>query len=132
MYDQSASEEKASEIESELVHLMSLGKNLPLNFTERVDIFSAHVRTLLREHGIVNELLRDISNEPTAAIIVFFICILLVISLLSFYFFEQLAALAQRPCYQFADGVVFPAGALSGVRHLHQRGRFYADGGLHS
>ncbi|MFZ6756202.1 DAHL domain-containing protein [Undibacterium sp. Ji50W] len=67
VYDQAASEEKASDIESELAQLMSLAKNLPLNFTERVDIFSAHVRTLLREHGIVNELLKDISNEPTAA-----------------------------------------------------------------
>ncbi|MFZ6765661.1 DAHL domain-containing protein [Undibacterium sp. Di26W] len=67
VYDQAASEEKAIEIESELVQLISLAKNLPLNFTERVDIFSAHVRTLLREHGIVNELLKDISNQPTAA-----------------------------------------------------------------
>lgn len=67
VYDQAASDDKAAEIESELRLLVASRQNLPANIGDRVDIFVAHVRTVLREHKVVNGLLNSIAASPTAA-----------------------------------------------------------------
>ncbi len=67
VYDQAASDEKAAEIETELSRLVTLKKNFLPSIADRVNIFIAHVQTVLREQGLVNELLKNIAAEPTAA-----------------------------------------------------------------
>lgn len=67
VYDQAASDDKAAEIESELRRLVAGNSNLPADIGDRVGIFVAHVRTVLREHSVVNGLLNSIAAAPTAA-----------------------------------------------------------------
>lgn len=67
VYDQAASDEKAAEIEIEVSKLIALKKNLSSNIVDSVNIFIAHVQTVLREQGLVYELLKNIAAEPTAA-----------------------------------------------------------------
>ncbi len=67
VYDQAASDDKAAEIESELARLVAGNGNLPADIGDRVGIFVAHVRTVLREHSVVNGLLNSIAAAPTAA-----------------------------------------------------------------
>jgi two-component system NtrC family sensor kinase len=67
LYSQSASGEKAEEIEAELGRLESGVQALPADIGEMIDIFGAHVRTVLREQVVVNELLSGITELPTGA-----------------------------------------------------------------
>ena len=67
VYDQAASDDKAADIESELARLVTASAKLPADISDRVDIFSAHVRTVLREHREVNGLLNSIAAAPTSA-----------------------------------------------------------------
>lgn len=67
VYDQGSSNEKADEIESELAKLTAMKKKLPTDIDESLTIFIAHVRTVLREHDVVNNLLKDVALAPTAA-----------------------------------------------------------------
>lgn len=66
-YDQAASEEKAVEIELELGGLVAQTRDLPASIGDTVGIFVAHVRTVLREHNVVNSLLKSIAAAPTTA-----------------------------------------------------------------
>lgn len=67
VYDQAASDDKAAEIASALGRLVAGNRNLPADIGDRVGIFVAHVRTVLREHSVVNGLLSSIAAAPTAA-----------------------------------------------------------------
>lgn len=67
VYDQAASDDKAAEIASALERLAAGSGKLPAEIGDRVGIFVAHVRTVLREHRMVNDLLSSIAAAPTAA-----------------------------------------------------------------
>ncbi len=67
VYNQTPSEDKGGEIESELRTLAAQQKHLPADIGNRIGIFIAHVRTVLREHDKVNQLLNNIATQPTAA-----------------------------------------------------------------
>lgn len=67
LFSQSASDERKAEIEAELNQL-DIGKRLLApEQRDRVEVFGAHVRTILREQGVVNGLLSSIAAVPTAA-----------------------------------------------------------------
>ena len=65
LYSQSASGERGAEIQAELSQLEAGLHVLPSDIRERLDIFSAHVRTILREQKVVNQLLGSIAVVPT-------------------------------------------------------------------
>ncbi len=67
LYSQSASSEKAEDIEAELGRLELSVDALPSDIGEMIVIFGAHVRTVLREQAVVNELLSGITELPTSA-----------------------------------------------------------------
>ena len=67
LYSQSASDEHAADIQSGLRELDTDKLLLRPETMDRLDIFGAHVRTVLREQRGVNELLGLISAVPTAA-----------------------------------------------------------------
>lgn len=69
VYEQAGSDDRAGEIETELGNLAAAIKKggLPPHVNDYVDIFVAHVQTVLREHKVVNELLNRIAAVPTAA-----------------------------------------------------------------
>lgn len=67
VYDHAASEDKRAEIEAGLRALAPLQKHLPADIGNRLGLFIAHVRTVLREHGKVDALLKSIAEQPTAA-----------------------------------------------------------------
>ncbi|MBI3759940.1 MAG: histidine kinase, partial [Deltaproteobacteria bacterium] len=67
LYSQRASAERGAEIQSELGRLEAGMHVLAPDTRERLVLFNAHVRTVLREQKIVNELLGDIASVPTAA-----------------------------------------------------------------
>jgi two-component system NtrC family sensor kinase len=67
LYSQSASDDRRSEIQSELNRLDAYKRLVAADIREAVDIFEAHVRTILREQGTVNGLLGGIAEVPTAA-----------------------------------------------------------------
>ncbi|WP_232291161.1 DAHL domain-containing protein [Burkholderia ubonensis] len=67
VYVQAATADKAAEIDAELARLVAASKGLPADFANRVGIFVAHARTIVREHAEVNGLLGDIAAAPTAA-----------------------------------------------------------------
>ncbi|ABE46699.1 histidine kinase [Polaromonas sp. JS666] len=66
LYSQSASDDKGSEIQAELSQLEAGLHVLPSDVRERLEIFGAHVRTILREQKVVNQLLGSITVVPTA------------------------------------------------------------------
>ncbi|HSV45085.1 MAG TPA: DAHL domain-containing protein [Ramlibacter sp.] len=67
LFSQAASSERAAEIQIELKRLEPGLSQLPPAARERLDIFSAHVRTILQEQKVVDELLNGIAAVPTAA-----------------------------------------------------------------
>jgi len=67
VYSQAPSDDKAAEIQMELEALETTKAKLPAAAAEGVGIFSAHVRTVLREQPVVNELLSRIAAVPVAA-----------------------------------------------------------------
>lgn len=67
LYTQSVSIERGAEILRGLELLHSGNRGLPVAARQRLDIFVAHARAVLREQPIVNALLDDIAAAPTAA-----------------------------------------------------------------
>jgi two-component system NtrC family sensor kinase len=67
LYSQSASEDRRAEIQGELNRLDANKHLVAAEVRALVDIFGAHVRTILREQGTVNGLLGRIAEVPTAA-----------------------------------------------------------------
>ncbi|OOG41688.1 DAHL domain-containing protein [Polaromonas sp. A23] len=69
LYSQSPSGDRNAEIQGELSRLEA-GMNLvPADVRDRLTIFNAHVRTILREQKVVNELVVSIAAVPTATLI---------------------------------------------------------------
>ncbi|UUZ65632.1 GHKL domain-containing protein [Polaromonas sp. P1-6] len=66
LYSQSASDDRGAEIQTELSQLEAASQVLPSDIRERLDIFGAHVRTILREQKVVNQLLGRITVVPAA------------------------------------------------------------------
>ncbi|MFC5523260.1 DAHL domain-containing protein [Polaromonas jejuensis] len=66
LYSQSASDDRGSEIQNELSRLEAGSHVFPSDTREKLDIFGAHVRTILREQKVVNQLLGSITVVPTA------------------------------------------------------------------
>jgi signal transduction histidine kinase len=69
VYSQAPSDDKAAGILVELDALEANKAKLPAAAAESLDIFSAHVRTVLREQPVVNGLLSSIAAVPVAATI---------------------------------------------------------------
>lgn len=67
VYSQAPSDEKAAGIQTELDGLAAASDTLPAEAVESLDIFSAHVRTVLREQPVVNGLLNSIAAVPVSA-----------------------------------------------------------------
>jgi two-component system, NtrC family, sensor kinase len=67
LYSQSASSERSADILTELSRLESDSHALPADIGENISTFVAHVRTVLHEQTIVNDLLNGIASVPTAA-----------------------------------------------------------------
>lgn len=67
VYSQAPSDDKAAEIQIELDNLQALKEQLPAVVGENLDIFLAHVGTVLREQPVVNGLLSSIAAVPVAA-----------------------------------------------------------------
>ncbi|WP_137820632.1 DAHL domain-containing protein [Pseudomonas sp. 2FG] len=67
VYNQAASDDQAAEIAAELDRLAASAGQLPSDLADGVDIFNAHVRTVLREQNVVNGLLNSIAAVPVAA-----------------------------------------------------------------
>ncbi len=66
LYSQSASSERAEEIQTELGRLESGVDTLASDVREMIVMFGAHVRTVLREQERVNTLLNGIASVPTS------------------------------------------------------------------
>jgi len=66
LFSQTASDERGAEIQAGMRQLESERPSLSPEQREKVDVFSAHVRTILREQKGVNELLSRIAAVPTA------------------------------------------------------------------
>jgi len=69
LYSQSPSGDRGAEIQSELSRLETGLSLVPPDIRDRLTIFSAHVRAILREQKVVNELLAGIAAMPTAALV---------------------------------------------------------------
>ncbi|WP_026291648.1 DAHL domain-containing protein [Marinobacterium rhizophilum] len=67
VFSQSATDGQVSEILTGLDKLAAVSMSLPPAVTDGLDIFMAHVRTLIAEHNRVNELLSTIAAVPVAA-----------------------------------------------------------------
>jgi signal transduction histidine kinase len=67
VYSQAAADDQAAQIAAALDRLATNAAPLPAAIAEGLEIFDAHVRTLLREQGLVNRLLNDIAAVPVAA-----------------------------------------------------------------
>jgi signal transduction histidine kinase len=70
IYNRGASEEKAADIETALIALQAAGTGggkAGDDAAERLALFAAHVRTVLREHGAVTGLLNAIAAAPTGS-----------------------------------------------------------------
>lgn len=67
VYSLAPSDVRAAEIQLDLEHLAADRRNRPVAISEGLDIFAAHVHTLLREQPVVNGLLNRIAAVPTAA-----------------------------------------------------------------
>lgn len=67
LYSQEVSDRRAADIESGLAGLATLKKAMPPSARERLEIFGAHVRIILRNQKSVNDLIAAIAAVPTAA-----------------------------------------------------------------
>jgi len=67
VYSQSPTDDKASQIDSDLRRLVAHDPARPAAIEEGLLIFAAHVRTVLREQPFVDNLLKGISAVPVAA-----------------------------------------------------------------
>ncbi len=67
LYSQSATDDKGAEIQAGLGQLEAGSQVFPADIRERLDIFGVHVRTILREQKVVNQLLGSITAVPTEA-----------------------------------------------------------------
>ena len=67
VYSQAPSDEKAAGIQSGLDTLAGTSTSQSARAVEALDIFSAHVRTVLNEQPVVNELLDSIAAVPVSA-----------------------------------------------------------------
>jgi len=65
VYSQAPSDDKAADIEADLASLTAAGPQRPA-VSDAVEIFAAHVRTVLHEQPAVNALLASIAAVPTA------------------------------------------------------------------
>lgn len=66
VYSQAASIDRATDIEAGLAQLSGRQAGLPASLEEQFELFAVHVRTVLREQPVVDQLLADISQVPTA------------------------------------------------------------------
>ncbi|MES2944065.1 MAG: DAHL domain-containing protein [Pseudomonadota bacterium] len=66
LYSQSPSSDRGSEIQAQLNQLEAGRHLVPPAIRDRLDIFQAHARTILREQKVVSELLVSIAAAPTA------------------------------------------------------------------
>jgi two-component system NtrC family sensor kinase len=69
LYSQSPSGDRGAEIQGELARLEAGMHLVPPDTRDRLDIFLAHVRTILREQKVVNELLASITAVPATVLI---------------------------------------------------------------
>jgi two-component system NtrC family sensor kinase len=69
VYSRAPSEDKSADIQSDLTNVEAGTANTPPALTDALDIFTAHVRTVLREQPEVNQLLNGIAAVPTAALL---------------------------------------------------------------
>jgi two-component system, NtrC family, sensor kinase len=67
LYSQSASDDRGAEIQRALGRLDAGRRLVPRGLRYRLEIFGAHVGTILREQRAVNELLSRITDAPTTA-----------------------------------------------------------------
>ncbi|WP_295996916.1 DAHL domain-containing protein [Rugamonas sp.] len=67
VYYHAPSDADLQEVADELAQLARLRTGADAELGERIDIFSAHARTVLREQSVVTRLLTGISAAPTAA-----------------------------------------------------------------
>ena len=67
VYNEGGAEDKADEIGLALQRLAALRGRWPAAVGQRIDVFERHVRTVLREHAVVNGLLNRIAAAPTGA-----------------------------------------------------------------
>jgi signal transduction histidine kinase len=70
VYSRAVSADLASEVEADLALLATRQARLPASLNEQIGLFAAHVRTVLREQPIVDQLLADISEVPTVKLAV--------------------------------------------------------------
>jgi signal transduction histidine kinase len=70
VYSHAVSADLASEAEADLALLAIMQARLPASLNEQIGLFAAHVRTVLREQPIVDQLLADISKVPTVKLVV--------------------------------------------------------------
>jgi signal transduction histidine kinase len=70
VYSHAVSAELASEAEADLALLVTRQARLPASLKDQIELFAAHVRTVLREQPIVDQLLADISQVPTVKLAV--------------------------------------------------------------
>jgi two-component system, NtrC family, sensor kinase len=66
VYSQAPSDDKATEIQTELRNLEATKARISATVSESLDILASHVRTVLREQPVVNELLSNIAAVPVA------------------------------------------------------------------
>jgi two-component system NtrC family sensor kinase len=69
VYSRAPSEDKSADLQSDLTNLVAAATNTPPALTDALDIFIAHVRTVLSEQPEVNQLLNSIASVPTAALL---------------------------------------------------------------
>ncbi len=69
LYSQRQSDSKRAEIAAALAQLEADRRSLPSDSSDSLDIFSAHVGTILREQEQASQLLIDIAATPAAALI---------------------------------------------------------------
>ena len=67
VYSQNPSDDKALQIDADLRRLLVREATRPVAREERLAVFAAHVRTVLREQPLVDGLLKDIAAVPVAA-----------------------------------------------------------------
>ncbi|HSV36781.1 MAG TPA: DAHL domain-containing protein [Ramlibacter sp.] len=67
IYSQAPSEEKAAEIRAGLDAAARIVRGRPAAVTESVDVFAAHMRTMLHEQLAVDQLVNDITVRPASA-----------------------------------------------------------------
>ena len=69
LYSQSPTDDRGLEIQAGLSELEAGLRHVPPDIRDRLEIFRAHIQTILREQKIVNELLAGVAAAPTGKLI---------------------------------------------------------------